>query len=198
MRLSSVWFHRPEALDVKNKKQKKNRKMARTYRVSTRSNVGGTQANLLKLNNWLKMAGSIGFRFDLFDIASWNETVRQEKQLIGAPSPDINLPFAAIPYSRARRRVRESVVSRILLTWYTELNRCAPVQLQRSSIPRTVCSGRFRWICQRVTKLCEHCGTPHRSIYSLCVNVLEECGEYLHECRQKCLTRYVDIVRLVG
>lgn len=37
---------------------------AHTYRVSRRSNVGGTHANLLKFNNWLKMVAIIGFSGD--------------------------------------------------------------------------------------------------------------------------------------
>lgn len=35
-----------------------------TYLVSRRSNVGGTHANLLKFNNWLKMVPIIGFNGD--------------------------------------------------------------------------------------------------------------------------------------
>lgn len=35
-----------------------------TYRVSSRSNVGGTHANTLKLSKWLKISDNIGFNVD--------------------------------------------------------------------------------------------------------------------------------------
>lgn len=142
-----------------------------TYRVSRRSNVGGTHANLLKFNNWLKMVAIIGFNGDsggrtsLHKISMHSSTPSCSG--VSSESDIVDIMYGVESLCTGTATAFISTVLKCCKSSSVNLN---PAKVRENSFET---KDQFLLTCAQDSPV---------------LNMLKQCRKDLNQCRQICLT----------